>query len=63
LDDFSSAPFSPIGQIVNGMEFVDRINPEYGQDPSQQSISSQGDGYLDAQYPNLSFISNATKRR
>lgn len=49
--------FSPIAEIVAGMEYVDLINDEYGEKPSQGRISKQGNEYLKEQFPNLSFIS------
>jgi cyclophilin family peptidyl-prolyl cis-trans isomerase len=48
--------FSPIGEVVDGMEAIDAINPEYGEQPDQSSITAQGDAYLDPLFPNLSKI-------
>jgi cyclophilin family peptidyl-prolyl cis-trans isomerase len=52
--------FSPIGEVVDGMETVDAINPEYGEKPDQSSIKAQGNAYLDPLFPNLSKIQSAS---
>merc|ERR1719217_176254 len=54
--------FSPIGEVLEGMAAVDGINPEYGENPEQGMITSQGNAYLDQQFPNLSKIQSATLR-
>lgn len=51
--------FSPFGRVVEGMEFVDRINAEYGERPQQNLITSQGNAYLNRRFPNLSYIQTA----
>jgi len=57
-----SQGFSPIGEVVEGMDAVDAINPEYGESPEQGSITAQGNAYLDQEFPNLSKIQSATMR-
>ena len=52
--------FSPFGQVTEGMEVVDKINPEYGESPSQGLISSQGNAYLEKTFPNLDYIKHAS---
>lgn len=52
--------FSPIGEIVEGMDAVDGINSEYGEKPDQGAITSQGNAYLDKAFPNLSKIQAAS---
>ena len=52
--------FAPFGRIVEGMDVVDAINPEYGEQPSQQKIGEQGNEYLISQFPNLDYIKSAT---
>ena len=58
--------FSPFGQVVEGMEVVDQINSEYGdtpprgRGPSPPSIHARGNEYLDAEFPNLDFVTRAT---
>jgi len=51
--------FAPLGQVVSGMEIVDKINPQYGEAPDQGAITSQGNAYL-AKFPNLDFVKTAT---
>lgn len=51
--------FSPFGVVTKGMESVDRINPEYGERPSQGALTSQGNAYLKKEYPNLDYVTKA----
>jgi peptidyl-prolyl cis-trans isomerase A (cyclophilin A) len=54
--------FSPIGEVVEGMDVVDRLHTGYGEGaprgkgPSQPMIQSQGNAYLRSQFPDLDFI-------
>lgn len=52
--------FSPIGKIVEGMENVEKICAEYGERPDQGRIQSQGNAYLQENFPNLDYIKSAT---
>lgn len=52
--------FSPFGEVEKGMEIVEKINAEYGQDPDQGSIQSEGNEYLKKRFPRLDFIKKAT---
>lgn len=52
--------FAPFGQVVSGMEVVDKINGEYGESPQQPLIQSQGNGYLTKAFPRLDYIKKAT---
>ena len=56
LDDMGFAPF---GEVVEGMEVVDAINAEYGQQPSQGQIHGRGNTYLEENFPNLDYIAKA----
>ncbi len=56
LDDMGFAPF---GEVVEGMEVVDAINAEYGQQPSQGQIAGRGNAYLEENFPNLDYIVKA----
>ena len=55
--------FSPFGQVIDGMDVVDRFYAGYGEGqpngkgPNQGLIQAKGNEYLMAQYPKLSYIS------
>ena len=52
--------FTPFGEIVSGMEVVDKINAEYGEQPDQGLIQRQGNAYLNKAFPKLDYIKKAT---
>lgn len=52
--------FTPFGQIVKGMEVVDKINSKHGERPNQGAIQDQGNAYLNKSFPDLDFIKKAT---
>jgi peptidyl-prolyl cis-trans isomerase A (cyclophilin A) len=52
--------FAPFGQVVAGMEVVDKINPEYGESPEQGRIQTEGNAYLTKAFPRLDYIKKAT---
>ena len=54
--------FSPFGEVVAGMEIVDRLYSGYGRQnvPDQQRILREGNAYLLAEYPKLDFVKVAT---
>ena len=58
--------FSPFGQVTDGMDVVDKINPEYGEGapggrgPNQGRLQSEGNAYLAKEYPNMDFIKHAS---
>ena len=55
-----SQGFAPFGQVVSGMEVVDKINAEHRETPDQGLIQSQGNAYLMKQFPRLDFIKKAS---
>lgn len=60
-----SMGFSPFGKVIEGMEVVDALFAEYGEGapggrgPRQDRIQSEGNAYLNAEFPKLDFIKTA----
>jgi peptidyl-prolyl cis-trans isomerase A (cyclophilin A) len=50
--------FAPFGQVVIGMDVVDKLYSGYGRTnvPDQRRIKSEGNAYLAAEYPKLDLI-------
>jgi peptidyl-prolyl cis-trans isomerase A (cyclophilin A) len=55
-----SQGFAPFGQVIEGMDVVDKINAEYQEKPDQGSIQERGKAYLDRSFPRLDRILSAT---
>jgi len=57
--------FSPIGQVISGMEVVDQFYADYGEGapdgmgPDQGRIEKEGNAYLKKDFPNLVYIKSA----
>lgn len=52
--------FTPIGRVIEGMDVVKKINAEYGEQPQQRLIRTDGNVYLDREFPRLDTIKTAT---
>ena len=58
--------FSPFGQVVSGMEVVDRLNTEYGEGPpggpgpDQEWIETEGNGVPRQGLPRLDAVKTAS---
>jgi peptidyl-prolyl cis-trans isomerase A (cyclophilin A) len=58
--------FAPFGQVVSGMETVDKIYAEYGEGaprgrgPEQGRIQMEGNAYLTKEFPKMDYIKTAT---
>ena len=48
--------FAPFGEVVEGMDVVDKIYPGYGEQPQQDLITSQGDAYISQNFPKIDKI-------
>lgn len=55
-----SQGFAPFGEVIEGMDVVDKINGEYGEQPEQGKVQSEGKAYLDRYFPRLDKILKAT---
>jgi len=55
-----STGFAPIGEVTEGMSVVDSINGQYGEQPDQGRIQSEGKAYLERYFPKLDTIVKAT---
>jgi peptidyl-prolyl cis-trans isomerase A (cyclophilin A) len=54
-----SMGFSPFGQVIEGMELIDKLNAEYGEQPDQGRIEAEGRSYLEKSFPRLDTIKSA----
>jgi peptidyl-prolyl cis-trans isomerase A (cyclophilin A) len=48
--------FAPFGEVVEGMDVVDKIYAGYGEQPRQDLITEQGDAYLSKNFPKIDKI-------
>ena len=61
-----SQGFSPFGQVVSGMEVVDKLYKEYGEGapsgrgPDQTRTQMEGNAYLTKGFPKLDYVKRAT---
>mmetsp|Transcript_34557 Transcript_34557/g.74947 ORF Transcript_34557/g.74947 Transcript_34557/m.74947 type:complete len:284 (-) Transcript_34557:127-978(-) len=53
--------FAPFAKVVKGMEVVDELYKEYGENPNQGYIQNVGNTYLEDQFPNLSYITSVKR--
>lgn len=51
--------FSPFGEVISGMDIIDRIYAGYREKPDQGRIHLKGNAYLEKEFPKLSFIKSA----
>jgi len=48
--------FAPFGEVIEGMDVVDKIYPGYGEQPNQDSITNLGDAYISKNFPKIDKI-------
>jgi peptidyl-prolyl cis-trans isomerase A (cyclophilin A) len=57
--------FSPFGEVIEGLEVVERLYTGYGEGspqgkgPDQERIEKEGNAYLERDFPKLDFIQTA----
>lgn len=57
--------FAPIGEVVGGMEVVEKLHagygdgPPMGRGPNQGMLQTRGNAYLKEKFPELDYIENA----
>jgi len=53
--------FAPFGEVVTGMEVVDKIfGPPRDSEPDQRRILREGNAYLQKEFPQLDFVKKAS---
>ncbi len=58
--DLDGMGFAPFALVTDGMEVVDQLDAEYGDQPDQGMIAAGGNAYLTANFPNLDYIISVT---
>ena len=53
--------FAPFGQVVSGMDVLQKLNSEYGERPNaRNAYLMQGNAYVNRDFPNLDYVKSAT---
>lgn len=60
--DRSGQGFAPFGQVISGMEVVDKLYSQYREKAQEQSakIEAEGNAFLSKNFPKLDYIKKAT---
>jgi peptidyl-prolyl cis-trans isomerase A (cyclophilin A) len=65
-DALDGQGFAPFGQVVEGMDVVDRLYSGYGEGaprgrgPDQGRLQAQGNAYLERDFPRMDYVKRAT---
>ncbi len=65
-DRLDGMGFAPLGQVVDGMEVVDRLHAGYGEGapagrgPLQDRMQAEGNAYLEREFSELDYVKRAT---
>ncbi|KAL7542218.1 hypothetical protein ACHAXR_011775 [Thalassiosira sp. AJA248-18] len=51
--------FAPFGEVISGMDIIDRIYAGYKEEADQGFIQQKGNAYLEKNFPKMSFIKSA----
>ena len=51
--------FAPFAEVIEGMEFADKLNSSHGNSPSQKKTLEEGNAYLDKEFKDLDRIKTA----
>ena len=52
--------FAPFGQVISGMDVVDKLHSSYGEKPNAgNAYLMQGNAYITKSFPNLDYIKSA----
>jgi len=52
--------FTPFGRVTEGMQVVSTLHAGYGEGPDQGRIKSEGNAYLQREFPLLDFVKKAS---
>jgi len=55
-DRLDGMGFAPFGEVIEGMDAVDKIYSGYREQPSQDLITTQGDHYISQNFPKIDKI-------
>jgi len=65
-DRLDGMGFAPLGQVVDGMDVVDRLHAGYGEGapagrgPLQDRMQAEGNAYLEREFAELDYVKRAT---
>ena len=51
--------FAPFGEVIEGMDVVDKFNSEYGGNPDQGALQQLGKSWIDKNMPKVDLIKTA----